>query len=271
MTRFILLVLVIFGTLGCVSSSKYEELEKRHKSKESEASKLKTDLEQANTKISEMSVLITELQNQLGNSARDKSQLQASIKEMQEAIADLKKRKRETEKRIKEFKDLTSRFREFIDAGQLSVKIINGRMVVALNSDVLFSSGSARLSKAGNESIQQVSSLLSSIPDKKFQIEGHTDNVPIRTKAFPSNWELASSRALRVMKKMIDSGMPPERISAASYGEFYPISDNETKEGRQMNRRIEIAIVPDLSTLPGFDELRKISEGKSPIEKLNEQ
>ena len=270
MTRLIIVSILAFSAFGCVSSSKYEKLEKQYQAKSTESSKAQKDVTEANTKISEMSVLITELQNQLGNSARDKSQLQASIKEMQEAIADLKKRRREAEKRIREFKDLTQRFKKFIDAGRLSVKIIDGRMVVALNSDVLFSSGSARLSKTGNEAIQEVTTLLASIEDKKFQIEGHTDNVPIRTKSFPSNWELASARSLRVLKKMVESGMPANRISAASFGEHYPIGDNESKDGRQVNRRIEIVIVPDLSTLPGFDELRVMSDGKSPMEKLKE-
>jgi chemotaxis protein MotB len=258
----------LFVLSGCVSSSKYEELEKKFKATDSKKSELQKELDQANSKIQEMRLLITELQNQLGNTSRDKSKLQASVKEMQEAIADLTKRKQETEKRIREFRDLTNKFKKFIDTGRLSVKIIDGRMVVALNSDVLFSSGSSRLSNDGATAIEEVALLLASIPNKKYQVEGHTDNVPIRTKVFPSNWDLASARALTVLKKMTDAGLSPNRISAASFGEHNPVASNDSKDGRQQNRRIEIIIVPDLSNLPGFEELKQVSGEQNPVDKV---
>ncbi len=268
MKQIIIAILSLMVFSGCVSSSKYEELEKKYKSTDAQKGDLQKQLEQSNSKIEEMRLLITELQNQLGNTSRDKSKLQASVKEMQEAIADLTKRKQETEKRIKEFRDLTSKFKKFIDTGRLSVKIMDGRMVVALNSDVLFSSGSARLSKDGSAAIEEVALLLASIPEKKYQVEGHTDNVPIRTKVFPSNWDLASARSLRVLKKMIEAGLSADRISAASFGEYNPVASNDTKEGRQQNRRIEIIIVPDLSNLPGFEELKQMSGEQNPVDKV---
>jgi chemotaxis protein MotB len=98
---------------------------------------------------------------------------------------------------------------------------------------------------------------LSAIPDRKFQVEGHTDNVPIRTEQFPSNWELASARALTVLKTMVDAGMPAARVSAASFGDSKPAASNDSSDGKAQNRRIEIVVVPDLSTLPGFEELQK--------------
>jgi chemotaxis protein MotB len=75
---------------------------------------------------------------------------------------------------------------------------------------------------------------------------------------FANNWELASARAISVIQKMIDAGMPESRISAASFGEAKPAQPNDTKEGRQANRRVEIVVVPDLSKLPGFEALQDI-------------
>ena len=89
-------------------------------------------------------------------------------------------------------------------------------------------------------------------------MEGHTDNVPIRTEQFPSNWELASARALTVLKTMVDAGLPAARVSAASFGDSKPTAGNDTTDGKALNRRIEIVVVPDLSSLPGFDELQKV-------------
>jgi chemotaxis protein MotB len=140
------------------------------------------------------------------------------------------------------------------------VKIIDGRMVVALASDVLFTSGSAKLSEAGKTAIGEVSKLLADIPGRKFQVEGHTDNVPMKSAQYPTNWELAAARALSVVKTMVDAGMPVDRISAASFGENKPAKPNDSPEGKAANRRIEIVVVPDLSTLPGFDELKKVGQ-----------
>jgi hypothetical protein len=140
-------------------------------------------------------------------------------------------------------------------------------MVVSMGSDVLFPSGSAKLSPAGLEAIKEVTAQLQSIKGKAYQIEGHTDNLPIATAVFPSNWELASARALTVTKAMIDAGMPPQRVSAASFGDTHPIQANDTQEGRAANRRIAIVVVPDLSTMPGYDELNRLSEKNAEEEK----
>lgn len=190
----------------------------------------------------------------------DKSRMKGSIDEMKTALADLESRKAAAEKRVAEYQSLLDRFKKLIDAGKLSVKIVDGRMVVALATDVLFSSGSAELSPEGAAAITEVSQVLVTIPDRGFQVEGHTDNVPIKTDKYPSNWELASARALTVVRTMIAAGMPPNRVSAAAYGEFKPTAPNETPDGRKANRRIEIVVVPDLSSLPGFDELNKVGK-----------
>ena len=133
-------------------------------------------------------------------------------------------------------------------------------MVVELATDVLFGSGSARLSKAGKEAVGEVTEVFKSIENRKFQVEGHTDNVPIKTRQYPSNWHLAAARAVSVVREMVKDGMPSERVSAASYGDARPVALNRTKEGRAANRRIEVVVVPDLSSLPGFDELKAVSQ-----------
>jgi chemotaxis protein MotB len=188
----------------------------------------------------------------------DQSSLKASVAEMRRALADLQARKAEADARVAEFRGLLARFRSLIDAGKLSVKIVDGRMVVELATDVLFASGQATLSPQGMGAIGEVSAVLATIPDRKFQVEGHTDNVPIKTAQYPSNWELAAARALTVVRTMIEAGLPPARVSAAAFGETRPVTTNDTPEGRASNRRIQIVVVPDLSSLPGFDELGKV-------------
>jgi chemotaxis protein MotB len=179
---------------------------------------------------------------------------------MKKAMEEMRQRQAEQKQRLQEFEDLTKRFKKLTDSGALSVQFIDGKMVVSLGSDVLFPSGSAKLSPSGLIALKEVTAQLKAIPGKRYQIEGHTDNLPIATAAFPSNWELASARALNVTRSMIAAGMPAERVSAASFGDTTPRQSNDTAEGKAANRRIAIVVVPDLSTMPGYEELSKRSQ-----------
>ncbi len=194
---------------------------------------------------------------------KERGELKASLAETQKALSEMQAREEEQKKRLQEFTDLTKKFKKLINAGTLSVRMVEGKMVVSLGSDVLFPSGSAKLSDKGQQTIKDVTAQLVSIPDKKYQVEGHTDNVPISTTAFASNWELASARALTVVKTMMQNSMPTTRLSAASFADAQPISTNDTPDGKALNRRIEIVIVPDLSSLPGYEELQKLSAEKT--------
>jgi len=251
MKRFwpVLLCVGILGS-GCVSSSKHKAI----------VGDLESQLTSEKSANQENLSTIQALESKLMSTTKDRGALQTSLDEMKKAMDEMKARQAEQRKRLQEFADLTRRFKRLTDAGTLSVKIIDGKMVVSLGSDVLFSAGSARLSKDGIQAMKEVTSQLASIPEKRFQVEGHTDNQPISTQVFPSNWELASARALTVVKTMIDSGMPAERVSAASYAETHPVQPNDSIEGRAANRRVEIVIVPDLSSLPGYDELQKMAQ-----------
>jgi chemotaxis protein MotB len=202
-----------------------------------------------------------ELQNQLTESVHNSSALKASIQDMQKALAALEAQRRQTEARIAEYKKLLDSFKKLIDAGKLKVKVVAGRMIVELPADILFASGSIELSAAGSSSLGEVGRILAQMKERQFQVEGHTDDQPIRTSRFPSNWELAAGRAIAVAAILIKSGVSPTNVSAASYGEFRPAASNAKPEGRAQNRRIEIVLVPDLSKVPGFEELEKASRG----------
>jgi chemotaxis protein MotB len=232
---------------ACVSSSKHQKI----------VGDLESQLNQERAAHEDTRRAAQALDEKLLATARDRGQLKTSLEEMKKAMEELRARQAEQRKRLKEFSDLTNRFKKLTDAGTLSVKIVDGKMVVSLGSDVLFPAGSARLSAEGQQAIREVGAQLASIPEKRYQVEGHTDNVPINTATFPSNWELASARALTVVKTMVANGMPGERISAASFADTKPVKPNDTAENKAANRRVEIVVVPDLSSLPGYEELQK--------------
>jgi chemotaxis protein MotB len=295
MTRRHLMPALLLLAAGCVSQGTYDDLKKKYDDAQSnlgERGARVTSLEQAlaaeQTKASQLQSEITaaeariasleqtkasqekelarlrseedRLTEELAELMKDRSRLRQSTKQLQQALAELSRRKAEADRRVAEFRSLLSKFKSLIDAGKLQVKLVDGRMVLALPTDVLFPSGSAKLSKEGTEAVGEVAAVLATMKERRFQVEGHTDNVPIRTAQYPSNWELSAARALGVVKAMIDAGMAGERLSAAGYGKFHPVASNETKAGRAENRRIEIVLVPDLSMLPGFDELKRVVE-----------
>lgn len=249
-------IITLFGFLlfltNCVSNSTHEELQTKYNG-------LNQELSTSQAKIEELETLIAQLEKDLGKASQNKQSMANSIAHMKDALQKESERKKEVEKRLAEFRKLISRFKSLTDAGELSIQIKDGRMVVVLPSDVLFKSGSASLSAKGTETIEKVAKVLVTIPDKQFQIEGHTDNVPIRSKRYPSNWELASARALTVLRIMNEAGMPENRISAASFGDTKPVAANDTKEGKALNRRIDVVVIPDLSQLPGYQELQRYS------------
>lgn len=127
------------------------------------------------------------------------------------------------------------------------VRIVGDRFV--FQSELLFQSGSAELEAAGRERLAQLAETLKRIaaelpPDLNWilRVDGHTDNVPIRSERFPSNWELSTARAINVVQFLIGQGIPPERLAATGFGEYQPLDTANTAEARARNRRLEIKV-----------------------------
>lgn len=163
-------------------------------------------------------------------------------------LATLEALEQEVSQRNRIYTSVIDQFKSLIDAGQLQVNIVDGRMVINLPQDILFDSGSAKLSPQGSETLQEVARVLAQI-DREFQVEGHTDNVPIHSSRFPSNWELSSARAMAVVHLLVGNKVHPDKLSGAGYGEHQPTASNESKEGRKLNRRIEIVMLPNLDVI----------------------
>jgi len=204
-----------------------------------------------------------ELDERLQSAADEVHRLEVVLSErgseyaaLQERLQALAAVEQEVRDRNRIYEEVIGRFRSLIDGGQLSVAIDRGRMVIELPQDILFSSGSATLSADGTRTLREVASVLSSLEGRAFQVEGHTDNVPISTAQFPSNWELSSARALSVVRILIQGGVSPENVSGAGYGEYQPVASNDDRDSRRLNRRIEIVMLPNLDVIAetGLDD-----------------
>jgi chemotaxis protein MotB len=128
---------------------------------------------------------------------------------------------------------------------KLSTSLTNEGLLVTIRDNVLFDSGSARVRPQDLQTAQQISNLLVMDPPRNIIISGHTDNVPIKNSQYGSNWELSVMRAVNFMAVILENKkLNPEWFSAKGYGEFQPISSNNTVAGRAKNRRVEILILP---------------------------
>ena len=223
---------------------------------------LEVALEQREAELDSTRAIADEAEAKLATALASSRNMRAAVDEMKAALREAGDRRLATEARIAEYRRVLAKFKRLIDSGTLKVEVIDGRMVLVLPMDVLFASGRAQLSEAGTATISDVGVTLATFAERRFQVEGHTDTVPISTSRYRSNWELASARAQGVLRALLAAGVSPDALSAASYGEHRPTATNDDEPGRAKNRRIEISIVPDLSGLPGYDELNQLARPK---------
>jgi len=184
----------------------------------------------------------------------EKGTLRSALDDTKKRLEELRKAQEAAQKRAQLFRELALKFKKMVDAGNLKIVLRDGRMVLQLRNDVLFDSGSSLITTAGKDALGDVAGVLVTIDDRRLQVAGHTDSVPIVTARFPSNWELSTSRAVNVVKFLMEEGVKPEVLSAAGYGEHDPVASNDTAEGKAKNRRIEIVLQPNISELVSVPE-----------------
>lgn len=179
-------------------------------------------------------------------------QLKQRVEQLDTKLQKLKLRKQHEIERLKEVKrSLEQRLRKEMQAEDVKLDIREKGLVITVLDRVLFDSGKAKLKPGSYNILDKVARILKAeVPDKKVGIEGHTDNQPIKYSGWKSNWELSTARALNVLHYFEDDkGIDPERLTAIGYGPYRPVASNETPEGRQKNRRVEIVILPEISKI----------------------
>jgi chemotaxis protein MotB len=196
-----------------------------------------------------------ELLTRFANLEREKGEL---ANRLDAQIASLSKEKQQELDRLRATYDtLVTDLKSEIEQGQITITKMADRLSVSMVEKILFSSGEADITPEGIKVLDRVGNVLKNTQKKIIRVEGHTDNVPISTRLagkFPSNWELSTARATNVVRLLQDKvGIAPERLEAVGLSEYHPISTNKTLAGRSQNRRIEIALLPDIRELPRAD------------------
>jgi chemotaxis protein MotB len=230
----------VFAALG---------LEKQGLLKDKEAlEKDKAELEKIlKAKSDTLSQNISELRQKVASLETENSTLEAANRKLKEDAANLLKIKEEKVKEVSNtYEQLLKNMKNEIALGQVTISELKGKLTVNMEAAILFDSGKADVKDDGLEILLKMVDTLKSVKDKAIRIEGHTDNVQITgalSRVFPTNWELSAARAINVAKYLQQQGLDPAILSAAAFAEYKPVADNNTRESRAKNRRIEITLV----------------------------
>jgi chemotaxis protein MotB len=250
---------------GCgVDENLYNATVKDRDAKAAELKKTQADLEAekaAHIKEADRSAKLAKKLTSLGQDVTrletERSGLGGELEQANKRMDELKKAQAQAEARAAQFRKLVAQFKTLTDAGKLKVEVRENRMIIALGDKILFDPGKTDLKPEGKDALTQVASVLKDLQNRNFQVAGHTDNIPIKSKKFRSNWDLSTARAVEVVNFMMSSGLDGKRLSAAGYADESPVAPNDTPENKAKNRRIEITLVPNLDDLPPLDDALK--------------
>ncbi len=233
--------------VGCVTRGTFDRVEADKRRLEQRVRMLETSAESLDSErvklIEEMEAL-RQAHDALDGDVR---RLRKAERELSENLnrreQELASRTQEVDKLKSTYEGLVSDLESEVASGQIAIQQLRDGLRLDLQEDVLFASGSADVNARGQAVLGKVAERVKSVPHR-VEVGGHTDDVPIRTARFASNWELASARATGVVRILARQGVGPTRLSAVSFAEFAPVADNGTPQGRARNRRIEITLKP---------------------------
>jgi len=185
----------------------------------------------------------------LVNATKDDAGFQQQIANLQGQVDDLEKEKEQAAQIAQSARGLEDEMRANLESKDVTISKLQGKLTVNILDRIMFDSGEAEVKADGQTVLLKIAAFLAQHPELKIHVIGHTDNVPIRGAArnrFATNWELSTARALAAVRFLTEhAGVDPRRVGAVGYGEYRPVADNSTPEGRARNRRIAITILPD--------------------------
>lgn len=271
MKRIIFALCLLIAVTSCVSKKKYMVAENGRLAALSRERVLNRNLGQQKDEIAKLKQQITDLMSdttRLGQAIRDyrkslysnlseQEKLNMLLKEKMEKLAEreatINKLQAEVDAQNARLQSLLNSVKDALlgfSSDELTVTEKNGKIYVAMSDKLLFESGSAQVNKQGKEALGKLAEVLKKQHDIDVFIEGHTDNKPIKTVQFKDNWDLSVVRATSVVRILTkDYGVNPLQILPCGRGEFMPVDNNESVEGRAHNRRTEIIIAPKLDKL----------------------
>lgn len=261
MKKFVLILLGGLALTSCVSNKKFRALQDQLKSTEdllnTATVKLNSclkdrELLQSNNEILRKNNegLLTNLGNMTMLTQKGADNLERSLESIREKDLTIKNLRDAVTRRdsinlalVQSLKGVLGN----LDDEDITVQVDKGVVYVSISDKMLFSSGSYNVTPRAREVLGKVAKVVNNKPDFEFMVEGHTDNVPIKNTCIKNNWDLSVLRATAVVNILQnDFGVSPSRMTAAGRGEYVPVTSNSTPEGRAINRRTRIVVLPKL-------------------------
>ena len=245
MTKKILTVIGIVVAAGCgVGKDEFAAAQR-------DAAQNKQKYEEESAKRAALEKQMADLQQQSTSQQQQLDQLAAASKK-------LEAEKGELEAKSAQYQQLNTSLQKEIQAGQVEVSELRGKMTVKLKDQVLFSSGSASLNKQGKAALDAVAAAFKDLKGKNVVVAGYTDDVRVGSKSgFADNWALSTARAITVVRYLQEKGVPPSMLGAAGFSEYRPVAPNNSSANRSQNRRIEIALTASDYQAPVVDVSKK--------------
>ena len=248
---FILCVLTLLLS-ACVSKSKYLQLESDFAKSKEELNYTETRLSYTEESREKCIDSLADFQGRFKEKEGERVKLSQELDDLQDDIVKKESTIDEQTRVIRELhatrEQIENGLREQIEAQEVKIEEIEGKLKVTFVDKILFDTGSVEIGKRGKEALLELADTLRKSKGQKIVVEGHTDDVPIGLvlmERYPTNWELSAARALGVVRFLQEKGwLEPERLSAAAYSYYRPVATNDTAKGRRQNRRIEIILVP---------------------------
>jgi len=248
-------VVLLTSAMGCVTTATYEAERARAASLTQQLSQREARIRELEQGVRKMRELEENLKLSRESFDSERARLldamedqRLASEQLQEQLAleaaERARKEAELQNVSGTYKNLIEQLEGEVQAGNIEVERLRGQLKVRALDQILFDSGSADIKPRGRKVLQDLVGQIKQIAAHTVRIEGHTDDRPISNARFPSNWELSAARAVTVVRLFQDSGIDASRLSAAAYGPFQAIADNDTVEGRRRNRRIEIILVP---------------------------
>jgi len=267
-----LVLLMIIAVLGsCVGKKKFVASENGRMSAEEQVRALTSTVEARDNTIAGLEKRIAGLEQdttRLGRQIREYQKMLTSNMTQQEQMDAMLRSQRETlaerERTINDLKSIIQRQNDMVNSllkqvtdaltgfssDELTVQMRDGKVYVAMSDKLLFKSGSADVDNRGKEALSMLADVLTKQPEIDIFIEGHTDNVPIRTTRFTDNWDLSVLRSTSVVRILtVEYKVNPTQIIPSGRSQYFPVDDNATPDGRSKNRRTEIILSPKLDRL----------------------
>ncbi|MCM8526276.1 MAG: OmpA family protein [Lentisphaeraceae bacterium] len=208
--------------------------------------KLKAEIENSQSLQGELNSLTEEKSSVEEDLKKKREQLDHASKEHEKTLAKLNTELEKQKESENKYKETMDDLKKEINDQRVKISQLNGVIKVQMENKILFPSGEAVVSEDGKAVLQKVASSFARIKEKRFRIEGHTDNIPINNFKFPSNWELSATRAANVLHVILkNEGLEAKKFEIVGMGEHHPVAANDTEENRALNRRIEILLIPN--------------------------